>query len=298
MNQPRHHLRSNAFSRLVFAAALLAGTTAMAHVTLPPGGAAAGSDYEAAFRVGHACEGAKATTGITVQLPDGFAFSDAQARKGWALSSSGREVAWKAQTPGDALPGTERAEFIVRGKLTTQPGPLYFKVLQTCDTGSADWAQLPTSGTEKQAYPAARLDVLAPGVAAVDVRDAWVRQTVPGQSGTGAFMKLTAPAGARLVSVSTPVAGVAEVHEMKLDGDTMRMRAVQGGLALPPRQTVELKPSGYHLMLTDLKQPLPKGSSVPVTLRFEDAKGAKTALNLTLPVGAPEGAAAEAGHKH
>ena len=298
MNQPRHHRRSNAFSRLVFAAALLAGTTAMAHVTLPPGGAAAGSDYEAAFRVGHACEGAKATTGITVQLPDGFAFSDAQARKGWALSSSGREVAWKAQTPGDALPATERAEFIVRGKLTTQPGPLYFKVLQTCDTGSADWAQLPTSGTEKQAYPAARLDVLAPGVAAVDVRDAWVRQTVPGQSGTGAFMKLTAPAGARLVSVSTPVAGVAEVHEMKLDGDTMRMRAVQGGLALPPRQTVELKPSGYHLMLTDLKQPLPKGSSVPVTLRFEDAKGAKTALDLTLPVGAPEGAAAEAGHKH
>ena len=298
MNQPRHHLRSNAFSRLAFAAALFAGTTAMAHVTLPPGGAAAGSDYEAAFRVGHACEGAKATTGITVQLPDGFAFSDAQARKGWALSSSGREVAWKAQTPGDALPATERAEFIVRGKLTTQPGPLYFKVLQTYDTGSADWAQLPTSGTEKQAYPAARLDVLAPGVAAVDVRDAWVRQTVPGQSGTGAFMKLTAPAGARLVSVSTPVAGVAEVHEMKLDGDTMRMRAVQGGLALPPRQTVELKPSGYHLMLTDLKQPLPKGSSVPVTLRFEDAKGAKTALDLTLPVGAPEGAAAEAGHKH
>ena len=298
MNQLRHHLRSNAFSRLGFAAALFAGTTAMAHVTLPPGGAAAGSDYEAAFRVGHACEGAKATTGITVQLPDGFAFSDAQARKGWALSNSGREVAWKAQTPGDALPATERAEFIVRGKLTTQPGPLYFKVLQTCDTGSADWAQLPTSGTEKQAYPAARLDVLAPGVAAVDVRDAWVRQTVPGQSGTGAFMKLTAPAGARLVSVSTPVAGVAEVHEMKLDGDTMRMRAVQGGLALPPRQTVELKPSGYHLMLTDLKQPLPKGSSVPVTLRFEDAKGAKTALDLTLPVGAPEGAAAEAGHKH
>jgi len=198
MNQLRHHLRSNAFSRLGFAAALFAGTTAMAHVTLPPGGAAAGSDYEAAFRVGHACEGAKATTGITVQLPDGFAFSDAQARKGWALSNSGREVAWKAQTPGDALPATERAEFIVRGKLTTQPGPLYFKVLQTCDTGSADWAQLPTSGTEKQAYPAARLDVLAPGVAAVDVRDAWVRQTVPGQSGTGAFMKLTAPAGERL----------------------------------------------------------------------------------------------------
>lgn len=299
-----HHHRLHVLShlahpaRLAFAAALLAGTAAMAHVTLPPGGATAGSEYEAAFRVGHACQGAQSTTGITVQLPEGFSFSEAQARKGWALSASGREVAWKAQSPADALPAAERAEFIVRGKLTSKPGPLYFKVLQTCDKGSADWAQVPAAGADKLAYPAARLDVLAPGVAAVDVRDAWVRQTVPGQSGTGAFMKLSAPSGARLVGASTPVAGVAEVHEMKMDGDTMRMRAVQGGLALPARQTVELKPSGYHLMLTDLKQPLPKGSSVPITLHFEDAKGTKTALVLTLPVGAPEGAAAESGHKH
>ena len=46
----------------------------------------------------------------------------------------------------------------------------------------------------------------------VDVKDAWVRTSVPGQRGTGAFMKLTAKDGATLVSVSSPVAGVSEVH--------------------------------------------------------------------------------------
>ena len=124
-------------------------------------------------------------------------------------------------------------------------------------------------------------------VAPVEVRDGWIRPAVPGQSGTGAFMKLTAPSGSRLIGISTPVAGVAEVHEMKLDGDTMRMRAVKGGLDLPARQTVELKPGGLHVMLMDLKQPILKDTVVPLVLRFEDAKGVQSSQELKLSVGAP-----------
>lgn len=90
--------------RTLAACAMLAGTTAaLAHVTLPPGGATVGSDYNAAFRVGHACEGAKATTGLAVRLPKGFVLSDAQARKGWKLDvtkSGDGEVRWTAETPG------------------------------------------------------------------------------------------------------------------------------------------------------------------------------------------------------
>lgn len=119
----------------------------------------------------------------------------------------------------------------------------------------------------------------------VEVSNAWVRATVPGQSGTGAFMNLSAPDGARLVGVSSPVAGVAEVHEMKMEGDIMKMRALPT-LELPAGKTVQLKPGGYHLMLMDLKQPLPKGSSVPLTLRFQNAKGAQSRLEVTLPVAA------------
>lgn len=286
---------------------LLAGTgNALAHVTLPPGGATVGSDYEAAFRVGHACKDAKSTTGISVRLPQGFAFADAQARKGWKLDvqkaagDGSGEVRWTAETAQAALPASERAEFVLRGKLPAAPGVLWFKVLQTCDTGSADWAQVPASGTSTEglASPAARLDVLPPGLAAVDVRDAWIRASVPGQSGTGGFMKLSAPSGARLVGASTPAAGVAEIHEMKMDGDTMRMRAVAGGLELPARQLVELKPGGYHLMLMDLKQALAKGTTVPLTLHFQDAKGQKSALELNVPVLAGAAAPGPAGHKH
>ena len=133
---------------------------------------------------------------------------------------------------------------------------------------------------------------------AVDVHDAWIRASVPGQSGTGAFMKLHASADTRLVGASTPVAGVAEVHEMKMEGDTMRMRGLEHALELPARQTVELKPGGYHLMLMDLKQPLAKNSTVPLTLRFEDAKGQKSTLELKVPVLAGPAAPAGGAHKH
>ena len=119
----------------------------------------------------------------------------------------------------------------------------------------------------------------------VEVKDAWVRATVPGQMGTGAFMKITAREGTRLLSISTPVAGVAELHEMKMEGDVMKMRALPL-LDLPAGKTVELKAGGNHLMMMDLKQPLPKGSTVPLTLRFKDAKGTESQMELVVPVSA------------
>src|SRR6185369_4062821 len=115
------------------------------------------------------------------------------------------------------------------------------------------------------------------------VEGAWVRSAVPGQQGTGAFMKLTANEPMQLVGVSTPVAGVAELHEMKMEGDVMRMRAI-GKLDLPPGRTVELKPGGYHLMLMDLKQPLVQGATVPISLVLRDSKGVESKLDLNVPV--------------
>jgi copper(I)-binding protein len=131
----------------------------------------------------------------------------------------------------------------------------------------------------------------------VEVSGIWARATVPGQRATGAFMHLMSPKGARLVGASTPVAALAEVHEMKLEEGVMRMRAVPGGLELPPGKMVELKPGSYHLMLLDLKQPLPKESTIALTLVFQDAKGAETRTEFKVPVGmqppADAGAAAK-----
>ena len=138
--------------------------------------------------------------------------------------------------------------------------------------------------------------------AAVKVEGAWARASVQGQKATGAFMRLTAQDGARLVRAESPAAGITEVHEMKMEGDIMKMRAVPA-LDLPAGKTVELKPGGYHVMLLDLKAPLAKGASVPLTLVFQDAKGVESKLDLTVPVGtaAPGGATAGPmmnGHKH
>jgi copper(I)-binding protein len=133
----------------------------------------------------------------------------------------------------------------------------------------------------------------------VAVKDAWVRTSVPGQKATGAFMKITAKEGSKLVSASSPAAGVTEVHEMKMEGDVMKMRAVVGGLDLPAGKTVDLKSGGYHVMLMDLKAALPKDSTVPLTLVFKDAKGVESKVELKVPVAAvaPGAPAAKANGK-
>ncbi len=144
------------------------------------------------------------------------------------------------------------------------------------------------------------------GVAAqaqnVNVQDAWIRSTVVGQKATGVFMTITAKDGGKLVGASSPVAGVVEVHEMKMDGGVMKMRAIPGGLDLPAGKAVELKPGGYHVMLMDLKEPMEKNAIVPVTLVVKDTKGAENQVPLKVKVltAAPNGTAPGDGmqHKH
>ena len=135
-----------------------------------------------------------------------------------------------------------------------------------------------------QALIAALVALSAPAVLAqVQVEAAWARATVQGQKSSGAFMKLTAKENTQLVSVSSPAAGVAEVHEMKMEGDVMKMRALPS-LDLPAGKPVELKPGGYHVMLMDLKMPLLKDGTLPLTLVFKDAKGAETRQEVNVPV--------------
>jgi len=122
-----------------------------------------------------------------------------------------------------------------------------------------------------------------PALAQVTVSAPWVRATVPAQKASGAFMTLTAARPARLVGVSSPVAGLVELHEMKMDSDMMRMRQVDA-LALPAGQSIVLQPGGYHLMLLDLKQPLKAGDKVPLTLEFEDAHKVRSKITVEAPV--------------
>ncbi len=136
----------------------------------------------------------------------------------------------------------------------------------------------------------------------VKVEDAWVRGTVATQKATGAFMRLTPSANARLVEARSPAAGVVEIHEMAMENDVMRMRQVPG-VDLAAGRTLELKPGGYHVMLMDLKQPLKAGEQVPITLVFEDAAQKRFTQEIKAPVTALGGGNApmpmnHGAHKH
>lgn len=133
----------------------------------------------------------------------------------------------------------------------------------------------------------------------VTVSNAWVRATVPGQQATGMFANLTAKHDSTLVSASSPVAATVEVHEMKMEGDVMKMRAV-ASLPLPAGQAVSLKPGSYHVMLMGLKKPLPDGSTVPVKLVVEDAQKKQSTIDVKVPVKkmGPAPGGEHAGHDH
>lgn len=112
--------------------------------------------------------------------------------------------------------------------------------------------------------------LLSGGVLAADleIKDPWVRGTVPAQKATGAFMQLSSKAGVTLVGVASPAAKVVELHEMVMDSNVMKMRPVPR-LDIQPGKPVELKPGSYHVMLIDLNKPLSKGEVVPITLKVE-----------------------------
>lgn len=75
----------------------------------------------------------------------------------------------------------------------------------------------------------------------------------------------------RLLGARTAVAASVEIHRSTMDGNVMRMRAVEA-LPLPAKTTVKPMHGGeWHLMLLDLKAPLKDGDRFAVTLRFERA---------------------------
>src|SRR5215831_2542542 len=85
---------------------------------------------------------------------------------------------------------------------------------------------------------------------ALEIRQPWTRATPPTAQTGGGFLVVTNSGTTpdRLIAAKSPVADKVEVHEMKMDGNVMRMRAVEHGIEIPPGGTVELKPGGLHVM--------------------------------------------------
>jgi copper(I)-binding protein len=132
---------------------------------------------------------------------------------------------------------------------------------------------------------------------AILVTQPWSRAAMRGGSGA-AFLTLrnTGTAPDRLLGASTPAAGKVELHSMVRDGDVMRMRE-QPAIDLPPGQEVVLRPGGLHIMMLGLAQPLDRGATLPLTLRFEQA-GEVTIQVAVQAAGAAGMPAMGGGHGH
>lgn len=117
----------------------------------------------------------------------------------------------------------------------------------------------------------------------IEVKTPWTRATVRLLKVSSAYMELKSAQGATLVGASSPVAGNVELHEMRMEGDLMKMRAVPR-LPLPAGKTVALTPMGYHLMLYDLKQQLQEGTRVPIRLEFERGGGGRESVEVSAEV--------------
>jgi periplasmic copper chaperone A len=110
-------------------------------------------------------------------------------------------------------------------------------------------------------------------IGALEIDNPWSRAVPNGAKVAAGYMiiKNTGTEPDRLVSGSTPVAGRFEVHEMSMDKGVMKMRPLPSGLEIKPGATVELKPGSFHIMMTDLKQPIQRGKPFKASLRFEKA---------------------------
>ena len=101
----------------------------------------------------------------------------------------------------------------------------------------------------------------------------WSRQSPKAADVGAGFMRITNTGAAddRLVKVESPVSKTAQLHDMKMEGDVMKMAEVPGGIAIPAGATVELKPKSLHLMFMGLNAQLREGEEFRATLTFEKA---------------------------
>lgn len=181
---PRHFFK--AIMKIQFAIKLMvayalftSATASFSHVVLVEPAALALTSYRAALSVGHGCEGSPITA-LRVTLPAGFRGAKPMPKAGWQLAiktaklakpyvSHGKtvtddvsEITWTATAKEHWLPDAHYDEFVLRGGLPAAAGPMWFKVMQTCEKGSIDWAEVPATGTSTQGlkFPAALLEVI------------------------------------------------------------------------------------------------------------------------------------------
>lgn len=301
------------------ASSLLLASPAFAHATLTPAEAANGAAVKVAIAIPHGCDGAPTDT-VTVTLPEGFVSAKPMVKAGWTVEiikgdyQKSYEVHGKPVTSGalavtwagGSVPDDQFDEFVIQGSLQgfDAETSLPFAVTQKCGTASVVWDQIAAPGENAHAleHPAPTLAVTTAAAAEHDhgamampaapvtlgdleISNGFSRATLPNAPVGGGYITITNTGGEadRLVSAASPVADVAQIHQMKMDGDVMKMNELPEGVEIPAGSTVVLEPGGLHIMLMKLTQPLVDGTRIPLTLTFEKAGGVEVELSVGGP---------------
>jgi len=121
----------------------------------------------------------------------------------------------------------------------------------------------------------------------LDISGGYVRAMLPGQPVGGGYITIhnTGKTDDKLTSVTSTAAGKVELHEMKMEGEIMKMREIKAGIPIPAGATVTLAPNTMHMMFKQVKTPFKKGGTVPVMLMFEKAG----MVDINLPVVSAKG---------
>jgi copper(I)-binding protein len=130
-------------------------------------------------------------------------------------------------------------------------------------------------------------------VGPIHIAQPWSRATPKGASVAAGYMTVTNKGTApdRLTCVAADAAARCEIHSMIMEQGVMKMRPLPDGLEIKPGETVQLKPSGFHVMFMGLKHPLVQGKTVKGTLKFQnagtvDVEYAVQSIAATAPAGA------------
>lgn len=173
---------------MVCAYLLLLAAPASAHITANPGQATAGERAEIGLRVSHGCDGSPTTT-LSVQIPETVAAVTPEFVPGWTVdttmgplaepvevhgetvSEGIREVTWSG---GETIPDGLFFDFGLSVQMPDTPGEtLYFPVVQTCESGEAQWIEIPADGEDGHDLesPAPAVELVAADAAAEGAED-------------------------------------------------------------------------------------------------------------------------------
>lgn len=121
----------------------------------------------------------------------------------------------------------------------------------------------------------------------VEVADAWARDTAGRTASAAIFMTITSPSADRLVAASTPAANEIDLMTMETSGGGAMAMTYLDVIDIPAGTPVSLNPSGLHVWLADLKQPLRAGQTFPLMLEFEKAGEQRVEVSVIAPAATP-----------